>query len=305
MPISESKIHDSVLANEIVEIFAHLNHQACVIDATLGTGGHSLKLIKSGINILGIEADEDILEIARQRILKACPTAIADKNCSSYILVHNNFRNISQIAEVNSWKKVDGVIFDLGVTNLHLKDKTRGFSFSNPDADLDMRVDKKNQNIKASDLLNLLREDQLTDMFSVVLDKSQAEYLSGKVIQYRETEKITKVGDLLQILEGVRHKNTLHYATLPFLALRIAVNSELDNLQIALPKAFDLLEKGGRLAVITFHSAEDRIVKDFFEEVLKQKTARLYKKEIIQPTKKEIIENPRARSAKLRIIDKI
>jgi 16S rRNA (cytosine1402-N4)-methyltransferase len=285
--------HESVMTREVVENLhisngLHLKNQAKYIDATLGTGGHTLGIVKDGGQVLGIEADPEMLAIARKRIEKETEKA-------NYKLVNGNFVDIDKIAKENGYEKVSGILFDLGVSNLHLTDASRGFSFGSPDADLDMRLNRETQGVKASDLLNLLRRDQLTELFMETLDPGPSRWLSSRVLAFREDQKIEKVGDLLEICRGLKTgKKALNEATLPFLALRIAVNSELDNLRNALPKAYDLLIEGGRLIVITFHSREEEIVKEFFGK----------KGEYITPSISEVNKNQRARSAKMRILEK-
>lgn len=276
----DDKYHEPVMASEVL---AHLNKKKSVIDATLGTGGHSLKLLEAGVKVLGIEADPEILEIAKSRLVKfACP------------LVHGNFKDIDKVAYENGFNKVDGVLFDLGVSNLQLMDESRGFSFSNPSALLDVRIDKNSQEVTGAILLNVLRKDQLENMFSKVLDESSARWLTKRVLGKREIEPIKTVGDFLEICEGLRGKARLNQATLPMLAVRIAVNSELENLKEALPKAYDLLEDGGKLLIITFHSGEEEVVKSFSKDFVGP----------IKPTMKEIEKNPRARSAELFVLTK-
>lgn len=276
----DDRYHEPVMASEVL---AHLNKKKSVVDATLGTGGHSLELLKAGVKVLGIESDPEILEIAKSRLVKfACP------------LVHGNFKDIDKIACENGFEKVDGILFDLGVSNLQLMDESRGFSFSNPSAVLDMRIDKNSQGVTGATLLNVLRRDQLENMFSKVLDESSARWLAKRVLGKREIEPIKTVGDFLDICEGLRGKARLNQATLPMLAVRIAVNSELENLKEALPKAENLLEAGGKLLIITFHSGEEKVVKSFSKDFAGP----------IKPTMKEIAKNPRARSAELFVLTK-
>ena len=245
---------------------------------------------------MAIEADQEMLEIARKRLIEKYSQARLK-------LVKGNFKDIGKIAEKEGFSKVKAVIFDLGVSNLQLTSFERGFSFSNPEAELDMRIDMQTQNLKASDLLNILRKDQLEKLFSDVLHKKDAGKIVKEVVSYREDKKIEKVGDFLTICKVVVGKKGLNKVTLPFLALRMAVNSEIENLSEALAKAFDLLETGGRLLVITFHSGEDKVVKEYFRSLENKSLAKIFK-EIIRPKNDEIIRNPRSRSAKLRIIEK-
>lgn len=282
--MNNQKIHESVM---VVEVLKHIKKLGKYIDATLGTGGHTLEIAKKSKLVLGIEADPEMLEIAKNRL----------KSSENVVLVNGNFVDIDKIAKENNFDKVDGILMDLGVTNLHLLDENRGFSFSNSNlnTELDMRLDQNKQGVKAKDLLNMLREDQLQKLFDTTLDRSSSRWLSSQVIKRRSVEKFETVSDFLDICERIRNEKVhLHPATLPFLALRIAVNSELDNLVEVLPKAYDLLKVGGKLLVITFHSKEDEIVKSFDK-----------KSQLEVPSSEEVLLNARARSAKLRVITKL
>lgn len=287
--------HETVLAKEVVEAL-HIEKDGKYIDATLGNAGHTLEIARLGGKVLGIEVDPKMLEIAEKRLKEAKVTGC--------VLVNGNFVNIDEIAVKNGWKEADGIIFDLGVTNLHLKDLERGFSFENPTAPLDMRMDPGAQGVKGSDLLNVLREDQLRDLFEITLEPGAAKWISGRVLHSRAEKPIENVGDLLEISEGLKTgKHGINEATLPFLAVRIAVNSELTNLEEVLPKAFGLLKKGGRLVVISFHSKEDVLVKNFFKDMAGEGAKQITFKPIMAG-EAEILENRRSRSAKLRILEK-
>lgn len=295
--------HESVLNYEVLKNLAPLN-KLKAIDATVGTGGHALSLVKSGANVLGIEADYEMYEIAKERLEKACPSSHFRMG-GSYKIVHGNFRNIDSIAFSNKFRPVDGVLFDLGVSNLQLMSKSRGFSFSNPEADLDMRIDKAKQDVKAKDLLNVLREDQLISLFSEVLPYLRSRFLVQRIIQARKLKPFESVGDFIKVAGEIRSHKKLHPATLAFLALRIAVNSELVNLKEALPKAFELLKKKGKLLIICFHSKEKEVFFDFVKQIEMKKLGLLVDKEPIRPKETEITINPRARSAGLWILQKI
>lgn len=289
--------HESVMVKEAIDGL-HINKGSLYIDGTLGNGGHTLAILEAGGKVLGIELDPKMLEVAESRIKGE---GIDPEN---YRLVNGNFIEIDKIAKENEWNPVSGIILDLGVSNIHLKDLERGFSFENSEAPLDMRLDPKTQGVSGADLLNVLREDQLRQMFEVTLDPGAAKWITGRVLHSRDQKPIAKVGDLLEVAEGLKTgKHGLNEATLPFLALRIAVNSELMNLRGVLPKAFDLLEEKGRLVVISFHSGEDEIVKDFFKGKAKE-GAKLITLKPIVANEAEIEKNKRARSAKIRIIEK-
>ena len=291
------KTHEPVLLKEVTEYLSPASGQK-FIDATLGTAGHSLEIVKAGAKVLGLDIDERMLGLARARLAEVCPK----RNC--FTLARENFRKIDEIAEKEGFTEVSGILFDLGVSNVHLKDEKRGFSFENPEAELDMRLDPKSQSVTGSDLLNGLREDQLRELFEAVVEPGAAVWLARRVLSAREGGPIKTVGDFLGGTRGLRSKPGLNPATLPLLALRIAVNSELENLKEALPKAFDLLSGGGRLIVISFHSGEDRIVKEFFRKRETSGLAEILTKDVVVPTETEIMKNPRARSAKMRVLQK-
>lgn len=276
-----------------------------VIDATLGTGGYTLRLCNMGADVLGIDADESMLEIARKRLEDACP-APDKKVGGSFKLVHANFKDIDNIAEKNGFSPADGIVFDLGVSNLQLTGKKRGFSFSQKDAPLDMRLDPGTQGTKASDLLNALREDQLHEMFEKVLSYKKAKKLSHEVVEKRKEAPIETVGDFLLITTRIfERRGKLHPATKPFLALRMATNSELENLEEALSKAVNILNGVGRLVVVSFHSGEDEIVKNFFKKMEREGEVKILTRSPISPSEVEVNKNPKARSAKLRAVEKI
>ncbi len=288
------KYHEPVLVREVIENLAAPLNSKKVIDATLGSAGHSLALAGNGFEVLGIETDPEILALAKKRIKK-----------EKIKTVHGNFREIKEIAKNNSFEKVSNILFDLGVSNLHLKSSQRGFSFGNPEAPLDMRLDPKEQGLKASDLINFLREDQLVTLFNKVLKYFQAKILAREIIRKRQYKKIETVGDFLKVCQVIRGKAGLNPATLPLLALRMAVNSELENLKEVLPDAFSLLVPSGRLLIITFHSEEESLVKDFFFEAEREGIGKVLTKKSIIPSNFEIENNPRSRSAELWILEKI
>lgn len=284
-----TKYHESVLVKEVIESL-HINKgsqsekQIRIIDCTLGTGGHSEAILDAGGEVLGIEADPKMLEIAKERL--------SGRNAK---LVLGNFYNLEKIAKDNDFVTsdggVDGILFDLGVSNLHLKLDTRGFSFSNPDQELDMRLNPELQGVKASDLLNALDQTQLTALFEQVLSHNESKRIAGRIMSLRP---INTVAELIEALKDIPHKEHLNPATLPMLALRIAVNSELDNLDLIIPKAIGLLKKGGKLLIITFHSGEEKIVEKYMN----------LRTKVRMPSYEEINKNIRSRSAKLYVYTK-
>jgi len=268
-------MHESVLLSESIEALKVVPGGE-YIDATFGAGGHTKAILQKGGKVLAIEADPRM--IARESTNPFAPNAK---------LVQGNFKDMAIIAAKNGFEHVNGILMDLGISSLHLDSDDRGFSFKDPNARLDMRLNTETQGVRAADLLNSLDKAQL----AVLLESKS---LAQKTLEFRTKKPFETVGDLLTLFES-KKRGKIHPATLTFMNLRIAVNSELENLKETLPRAYEILKKGGRLVVITFHSGEDRIVKEFF----KDKDG-----EFITPSEEEVARNPRARSAKLRVITK-
>ncbi|KKQ95617.1 MAG: Ribosomal RNA small subunit methyltransferase H [Candidatus Woesebacteria bacterium GW2011_GWB1_43_14] len=296
------RLHKPVMVHEVVDFLVNKssNSEDKYIDATLGAAGHSLALANYEGKVLGIDQDKRMLEIARKNI--ACPSP---QLRGSAKLVHGNFRDIDRIAGENGFARVRGIVFDLGISSFHYQ-SGQGFSFQEGNNPLDMRLDPESQSVRGSDLLNSLRTDQLETMFEEALTKGESKRLVKKIIRFRERTPIKTVNDFLSVIrQGVIKKGKTDPATRPFLALRMAVNSEVDSLQTALPKAEGLLISGGRLAIISFHSGEDRIVKEYFKERVRGGYGRLVTAKPVLPSIEEVKENPSSRSAKLRIYEKI
>lgn len=301
--------HQPVLLKEVADgLFpgkqiAHLN-QVRVIDATVGFGGHTIEFAKLGIDVLGIDQSLETLKITGEILKKACPSP--KHKFGRVVLINSNFSEILSVAEKNGFSQVDGILFDLGVSNYQLTSDTQGFSFANPNAVLDMRMDPQTNAVKASDLLNALPKDKLFSLFSKVLPYKKSVLIAQNICEYRKMKGgFQYVSDFLTVIpERNNLPKHINPATKYFLALRMAVNSELENLTLALPQAFCLLKKGGRLAVITFHSLEDKIVKDFIRISTADGKAKKITKKPIVASQQEVQTNSRSRSAKLRIVEK-
>jgi 16S rRNA (cytosine1402-N4)-methyltransferase len=304
-------MHIPVLLKETSELL-DVREGGKYIDATLGLGGHSLEILKRGGRVLGIDADEGSLEEARGLVKSAVPSAHAT---SKIQLVQGNFKDIKKIASENDFVPCDGVLFDLGMSSWQLERSGRGFSFQR-DEPLDMRMDKSLA-VTAADLLNGLNSYELEKLFKKYGEEQSAGRIASAVARARSLNPLKKTGDLVKIVEGVKGgRGKLHPATKVFQALRIAVNDEINNLRSALPQAFEVLrrpastrgafrrEAGGRLAVISFHSLEDREVKRFFKDLGRAGAGSAVTEKPVTPSAGEIKKNPRARSAKLRVIEK-
>ncbi len=282
----EEIFHTPVLLQEVIE---GLNVKAGkkYIDATLGGGGHGLEIVKRGGIVLGIDVDQEAIDFVKLRI----------EIGKDLILAQGNFRDLAEIAHKHGFDRVAGIIFDLGVSSHQLNKAERGFSFQK-DAPLDMRMDKA-LSVTAADLVNGLYKNELIYIFEKFAGEEMARLIANAIDRARLIKRIETTGQLAAIIEQVkRRRGKVHPATKVFQALRIAVNDELVSLEKALVQGADLLEKDGRMAVISFHSLEDRIVKEFFK-------GRQLTKKPITPLEKEVRVNARARSAKLRIYQNI
>lgn len=298
--------HVPVLLNEVVEGL-NLDKDSKVIDCTLGDAGHSeaiLEKIGPKGRLLGIDADPESLLRAKKFL---------DKFGQQVILARDNFTNLAEIAKANDFENVNAIVMDLGWSTPQFKERGRGFSFD-ADEPLDMRYSTASGE-NAKDIINQYTEDELEKIFKFYSEEKLSKEISKNIVLARKQKQIETTKELTEIiLQTYRHKlNTvkeipwvggIHPATRVFQALRIAVNKELEVVRQALPQAIDLLVPGGRLAIITFHSLEDRIVKQFFVR-FNNKTLRIVNKKPIVGSETEIINNPSARSAKLRIIEKI
>lgn len=284
--------HESVLLQETVDAI-QVTRGKKYIDATLGGGGHTRKIIGMGGTVLGIDQDEDALNYVHSHILD-----------SKLTTARGNFGTIKELAQGNGFGRVSGIIFDLGVSSFQLDTAERGFSFLK-EAPLDMRMDTRRE-LTAADLVNRLTKHELVEVFTKLGEENFAHGIAQKIVMVRQKEPITTTKQLAELIAkgypGKRDK--IHPATKVFQALRIAVNDELGNLRDALPQAVELLEPKGRVAVITFHSGEDRIVKHAFLDFEKQGLGKVITKKPIYPTDVEEGHNRRSRSAKLRIFEK-
>lgn len=288
------KFHTPVLVSETLK-YLRVKKGSWYIDCTLGGGGHALEIIKNDGKVLGIDQDpEAILEVS-----KTYSKEIEEKN----LIIHQgNFINLKKINHLS----VCGILFDLGVSSYQLETPKRGFAFSK-NAPLDMRMDPAT-GVTAEDLVNGLYEDELADLFWKLGEEKFAKKIAKKIVLERGKRRIettTQLADLIVSVKPRKSHDKIHPATLVFQALRIAVNDELNNLKTALPDALDILEKGGRLVVISFHSLEDRIVKNFFKEIENSGKVKVLTKKPVIPSDDEIFKNPRSRSAKLRVLEKI
>lgn len=292
--------HIPVLLKEVVASIK-IPAGGILVDGTLGGAGHSEAIAKNSsekITIIGIDQDSKAIEVAEKKFSEL-------PNVRS-VLHKENFRNLDKVLEEDGVGEVSGIILDLGFSSDQIGAGGRGFSFMK-DEPLVMTLDDnpKEDALTAYDVVNLWQRENLELILRNYGEERYARKIVEAIIRAREKKKIETSGELREIIEkAVKGRGKIHPATKTFQAIRIAVNDELGALTEVLPKAFTALKKGGKIAVISFHSLEDRIVKRFFREKTKQEQAILITKKPIVATKEEILSNPRARSAKMRILQK-
>ena len=307
--------HYSVLLNETVDSL-NINPDGVYVDCTLGGAGHS-NLICSRLSekgrLIGIDRDEFALGKASERLARYGERVV---------LLHTNFASGAEKIKQAGFDRIDGVVADLGVSSFQLDDATRGFSYMQ-DAPLDMRMDRS-ESFTAYDVVNTYSERELGRIIDMYGEERYASSIARKIVKYREQKPIETTNELSEIIKsGIPAKNKAdgpHPAKRTFQAIRIEVNGELNIIADTINSFFPMLNSGGRMAIITFHSLEDRIVKHTFLEKTvgctcpadfpvcvcgKKAEGKVITKKPILPSDEELSENPRSRSAKLRVIEKI
>lgn len=306
--------HVSVLLNECIEAL-DIKEDGIYVDCTLGGAGHSshiLKHLSKDGMLIGIDQDNDALNAAKERL----------NDFSNVKYVHNNFYNIDSILDEIDVEKVDGILMDLGVSSYQLDEGERGFSYMQ-DAPLDMRMNRDND-FSAYEIVNNYSEEELHKIIKDYGEERFAKRIANFIVNRRAEKPIETTLELVDIIKAAipakMRRDGPHPAKRTFQAIRIEVNSELKILNKAIEDGVKRLNPGGRMAIITFHSLEDRIVKLKFRELQdpcicprefpicacgKSPIVKLISRKGIAPTKEEIEENPRSRSAKLRVIEKL
>ena len=309
----ENARHIPVLFDEVLEGL-RLSAGAMVIDATLGGGGHTaaiLERIGPHGRLLGIDADPAAIRRVSERL--------ADNIQNQQLTLHqDSFENLTEAATAHGFNQVDGILFDFGLSSFQLETAERGFSFrqSGP---LDMRFDL-GQTLDAHEIVNSWPEDELADILYIYGEERRSRHIARVIVQNRPISTTDELALIVEKAIGFRGKSKIHPATRTFQALRIAVNHELAQIEAVLPQCIPLLKHGGRMAVISFHSLEDRIVKQWMRKesltyvqdpttILggyeRQAEIKLITRKPIMPSAIETERNPRSRSAKLRIAEKI
>lgn len=286
--------HQSVLLKESVEAL-NLGDGKVFLDATFGAGGHTKEALRlvPGLKIIALDQDPEVIERAQElRDVEA---------------FNENFRNLDKVLAEAGVKKVDAVLFDLGISSDQIDGSGRGFSFSR-DEPLDMRMSKKG--VTAKDIVNSWNENALELVLRGFGEESFSRRIAAEIVRRRKEKPFETTGDLVEAVLAAKPENSrdkIHPATKTFQAIRIATNEELTSLEEGLLKGFEVLRSGGRLVVISFHSLEDRIVKNFFRNLVGKGVAQKVGKTLkpIRPSAEEVKNNPRSRSAKLRVIEKI
>lgn len=295
--------HIPVLLNEVLQ---HLDPKSGenFIDCTVGEGGHALAILKMtapGGMLLGIDRDADMVARLKERAERM---EVKDR----FIIEHGSFSDVKRIAEKNNFSSVRGVLFDFGMSSWQLEESGAGFSFQNIEP-LDMRFDRTNDGLTAASILNSWPKESIRRVISEFGEERHARRISEKIVEFRKKERILTTDQLAGIISEAiprgRQRGKINLATRTFQALRIAVNSELDAVSQGVSDAIELLSPGGKVAAISFHSLEDRIIKNIFRENKREGSLKIITKKPISPTQEEILGNPRARSAKLRVAEKL
>lgn len=299
-------VHKSVLFDEAIKAL-DLNENKIIVDGTAGGGGHSGEIAKTAKRVISIDQDPDAIAVLNERL--------GDKE--NVTIVHDNYSNIKNIISNLNIEKIDGLLLDLGVSSFQLDTAERGFSF-HKDAPLDMRMSKSG--LSAYDVVNNYDERQLADIIYRYGEEKFSRRIAANIVKARAEKPIETTFELVDIIKSSMPQKAMrdaHPARRTFQAIRIEVNAELDVLKSTLEDAFDILAPGGRIAIITFHSLEDRIVKEQFAKWCQGCTCpkefpvcvcgnkpkgKTFKS--ISPSKEELEENPRARSSRLRIFEK-
>ena len=299
-------VHKSVLFDEAIKAL-DLNENKIIVDGTAGGGGHSGEIAKRAKRVISIDQDPDAIAVLNERL--------GDKE--NLTIVHDNYSNIKNIISNLNIEKIDGLLLDLGVSSFQLDTAERGFSF-HKDAPLDMRMSKSG--LSAYDVVNNYDERQLADIIYRYGEEKFSRRIAANIVKARAKKPIETTFELVDIIKSSMPQKAMrdaHPARRTFQAIRIEVNAELDVLKSTLEDAFDILAPGGRIAIITFHSLEDRIVKEQFAKWCqgctcpkefpvcvcgKKPKGKAFKS--ISPSKEELEENPRARSSRLRIFEK-
>lgn len=295
-------IHKSVLLQQSVEGL-DLKKGDIFVDATLGGGGHSEAVCTLGLDVtvIGIDADPKAIERSSARLAKM--------GCKTFFKL-SNFRHIDTVLAELGFAQVDKIFFDLGLSSQEIQESGRGFTFQkNEPLLMTFSAEPKPEDLTAREIVNTWDQENIETIIKSYGEERYARRIARMIVEHRAKKPIETTFDLVEIIKmatpSAYHRGRIHPATRTFQALRMTVNDEVRALTDGLEKAFEHLKPNGRIAVISFHSIEDRIVKHYFKKLIDEGLAERITKKPIIPTDDEIAENPRSRSAKLRIISKI
>lgn len=300
-------VHKSVLFDEAIESL-NIDKSKIILDGTAGGGGHSREIAKRAGRLIAVDQDPDAIKVLHERL----------DSFDNITIVQNNFSNVKDILKEQGIEKIDGMLLDLGVSSFQLDTAQRGFSY-HADAPLDMRMSKSG--LSAKDVVNTYSETELADILFRYGEEKFARRIVKNIVIHRQNKEIETTGELVDIIKESYPKAKMrdsHPARKTFQAIRIEVNAELDALEKTLDSALDCLSSGGRLSIITFHSLEDRMVKEKFNSwvnpctcpkefpvcVCGKKPLGKMPFKFKAPTEAELEKNPRARSSKLRCFEK-
>lgn len=300
MAVNNQVFHKTVLLQEVIQ-YLNIKPGEVYIDCTVGGTGHASAILKKGGRVYGLDCDPEAIKFSKEYLQIAYPNA-------SWQIIQANFANLAKIAKQYAIPNPAGILFDLGASRHQFKTASRGFSFFTNEP-LDMRMDPKLQ-VTAEDLVNGLHKGELTELFLKLGEEKLARFIASNIVTQRSVKPIKTTKVLADIVTRIYEKyylskSKIHPATKVFQALRICVNDELNNLKEVLPQAVKLLKKEGRLVVISFHSLEDKIVKDFFKQGEEEKWLNIITKKPVIPCTREMAANFCSRSAKLRCAKKI
>ncbi|MBI5848717.1 MAG: 16S rRNA (cytosine(1402)-N(4))-methyltransferase RsmH [Nitrospirae bacterium] len=288
-------MHLPVMSGEVIETLAP-HRGGIYVDATVGLGGHSemiLSLVGQDVRVVGLDRDEQALKRAAQRLTD-----------SRVLLKKGTFSHMEEVLNAEGILEADGILLDLGVSMMQLKDPVRGFSFLSNER-LDMRMDNA-QLLSAWDMVNTYDEQELVRILREYGEEYRAARVVRAIVSARKSKTIDTCAELADVVfRALGRSGRTHPATRTFQALRIALNRELDELRLGLEASIRMLKRGGRLCVISYHSLEDRIVKNFIRENAKSATVKQLTKKPLVPSKEEMRQNPSSRSAKLRGAEKL
>lgn len=300
--LTANSYHIPVLLKETIS-YLDIKKGETIFDGTLNAGGHSKSfceiLGKDGL-IVGVDQDENALAIAKANLTDCV---------AKTVFVNDNFRNIGRILEKLGIKEVNKIILDIGLSSDQLEDSGRGFSFKK-DEPLLMTFKTKpgSEDLTAMEIVNTWSEEEIAEILKTYGEERFYRKIAAAIVGARKKKLIERTGELVEVIGGAVpawcRKQRAHFATKTFQALRIAVNDEINALKEVLSEGFESLAPGGKMGVISFHSGEDRIVKNFFKDMAKEGRGKLITKKPVTPSREEAVRNPRSRSSKFRVLEK-